>query len=58
MEGLEAWGFESRDVARAYSLLTELRRYPSALRSYWDVWFDTPPKHGGPKIVIGKDPAN
>lgn len=57
-EGIEAWGFEARDVARAYSLLTELRRYPSALRAYWDVWFDTPPRHGGPKIVIGKDRPN
>ena len=57
-EGIEAWGFEARDVTRAYSLLTELRRYPSALRAYWDVWFDTPPRHGGPRIVIGKDPAN
>lgn len=37
---IEAWGFEARDVARAYSLLTELRRYPSALRAYIDVWAD------------------
>lgn len=57
-EGLEAWGFESRDVSRAYSILTELRRYPSALRAYWDVWFDTPAKHGGKRIVIGQDPPN
>ncbi|MBS0412715.1 MAG: YdcF family protein, partial [Proteobacteria bacterium] len=51
--GQEAWGFEARDVARAYSLLTELRRYPSALRAYWDVWVETPPRHGGRPIVIG-----
>lgn len=38
--GIEAWGFEARDVARAYSILTELRRYPSALRAYYDVWAD------------------
>lgn len=56
--GQEAWGFEARDVARAYSLLTELRRYPSALRAYWDVWVETPPRHGGRPIVIGVDPAN
>lgn len=37
---IEAWGFEARDVARAYSILTELRRYPSALRAYVDVWAD------------------
>ena len=36
--GVEAWGLEARDVDRAYSIVTELRRYPSALRAYWDVW--------------------
>ncbi|TAJ96388.1 MAG: hypothetical protein EPO10_10205 [Reyranella sp.] len=57
-QGIEAWGFEAQDVKRAYSLVTELRRYPSALRAYFDVWFDTPPKYTGPSIVIGKDPPN
>lgn len=56
--GGEAWGFEARDVARAYSLLTELRRYPSALRAYWDVWVGTPPRHAGAPIAVGVDPAN
>lgn len=37
---IEAWGFEARDVARAHSILTELRRYPSALRAYVDIWAD------------------
>src|SRR5690349_4704090 len=32
-EGIDAWGLEARDVDRAYSILTELRRYPSALRA-------------------------
>lgn len=57
-QGIEAWGFEARDVARAYSIVTILRRYPSALRAYFDVWFDTPPKYAGPRIVIGRDPPN
>jgi SanA protein len=57
-EGLEAWGLEARDVQRAYSILTELRRYPSALRAYYDVWFGTPPRHAGPAIAIGTDPPN
>ena len=56
--GIEAWGFEARDVVRAYSLLTELRRYPSALRAYFDVWFDTAPRHAGKPIAIGVDPPN
>ena len=57
-QGIEAWGFEAQDVVRAYSIVTILRRYPSALRAYFDVWFDTPPKYTGPHIVIGKDPPN
>ncbi|MBS0223884.1 MAG: YdcF family protein [Proteobacteria bacterium] len=55
-EGIEAWGFGARDVDRPYSMFTTLRRYPSALRAYYDVWFDTPPRHGGKPIVIGADP--
>jgi SanA protein len=56
--GLDACGFEARDVDRPYSVFTTLRRYPSALRAYWDVWFDTPPRHTGPSIAIGVDPPN
>jgi SanA protein len=56
--GMEAWGYEARDVMRAYSVLTELRRYPSALRAYFDVWFDTAPRHAGKPIAIGTDPPN
>ncbi len=36
--GLEAWGFEARDVEAPYSIFTELRRYPSALRACLDAW--------------------
>ena len=57
-EGVEAWGFAARDVVRAYSIFTELRRYPSALRAYYDVWVETPPRHAGPAIAIGVDPPN
>jgi SanA protein len=57
-EGIEAWGFAARDVKRAYSIFTELRRYPSALRAWYDVWVDTPPRHAGPTIAVGVDPPN
>ncbi len=57
-EGVEAWGFAARDVKRAYSIFTELRRYPSALRAWYDVWLETPPRRAGPGIVIGTDPPN
>ncbi len=54
--GIDAFGFEARDVDRAYSIFTELRRYPSALRAYWDVWFEGMPVHAGASVAIGKDP--
>jgi SanA protein len=57
-EGIEAWGLAARDVAQAYSIFTELRRYPSALRAYYDVWLETPPSQAGPPIAIGIDPPN
>ena len=56
--GIEAWGLEARDVDTAYSIFTELRRYPSALRAWYDVWVETPPRHAGPAIAIGVDPPN
>ena len=57
-EGMEAWGFEARDVEKPYSVFTELRRYPSALRAYYDVWAGTPPRHAGKPVAIGVDPPN
>ncbi|CAN5219337.1 ElyC/SanA/YdcF family protein [soil metagenome] len=57
-EDIETWGLAARDVDRAYSIFTELRRYPSAVRAFLDVWFDTPPRHAGPAIAIGVDPPN
>jgi SanA protein len=57
-DGIDAWGLEARDVDRAYSIFTELRRYPSALRAYWDVWFAAPPDPSGAPVRIGVDSAN
>lgn len=54
--GIEAWGFEARDVDSPYSIFTELRRFPSALRAYYDVWADPPARDGGPPVRIGIDP--
>jgi SanA protein len=54
--GLDAWGFEARDVDRPYSVFTELRRYPSALRAYYDIWMGTPPRESGKPVAIGADP--
>jgi SanA protein len=54
--GIEAWGFEARDVDSPYSIFTELRRFPSALRAYFDVWTDAPARDSGPPVRIGVDP--
>lgn len=56
--GMEAWGFEARDVEQPYSIFTELRRYPSALRAYLDVWTDTPSRMGQPPVRVGVDPPS
>jgi SanA protein len=55
-EGIDAWGFEAQDV-RAFSIFTELRRYPSALRAYWEVWTGLPPATGK-SVAIGVDPPS
>jgi SanA protein len=54
-EGLLAAGLAARDVDTPYSIFTELRRYPSALRAYYDVWTDAKAP-AGRKVIIGADP--
>jgi SanA protein len=56
--GIEAWGLEARDVDSPYSVFTELRRFPSALRAYYDVWTDAKARDGGRKVAIGVDPPS
>ncbi len=57
-DGIEAWGLAARDVAHAYSIFTELRRYPSALRALYDVGLAPAPRPAGPAIAICIDPPN
>jgi SanA protein len=54
--GIEAWGLEARDVDAPYSLYTALRRYPSALRAFFDVWTEAPLPPVAPTVRIGTDP--
>lgn len=56
--GIEAWGFEARDVDSPYSIFTELRRFPSALRAYFDVWTNAPARDSAPPVKIGVDPPS
>lgn len=53
--GMAAWGFEARDVEAPYSIFTELRRYPSALRAYFDVWTGATAREKGPPVRVGVD---
>ena len=55
-EGIDARGFEARDVDQPYSIFTELRRYPSAMRAYWDVWNGMRAEEVGRPVRIGVDP--
>lgn len=55
--GIEAWGFEARDVDTPYSVFTKMRRYPSALRAWVDVWTGASARASGAPVKIGVDPA-
>jgi len=55
-EGIQAWGYDARDVDQPYSIITPLRRYPSALMAYADTYLKRPSSEGGAPVVIGVDP--
>ena len=57
-EGIRAWGYDARDVDQPYSIVTPLRRYPSALMAYLDVFLNRPASEGGAPVAIGVDPPN
>lgn len=57
-EGMQAWGFNARDVDTPHSVFTELRRYPSALMAYLDVWTGAAARDSGKPVAIGVDPPN
>lgn len=56
--GMAAWGYEARDVDAPYSIFTELRRYPSALRAYLDVWQGRSDRAEGAPVKVGIDPPS
>jgi SanA protein len=57
-EGIHAWGFDARDVDQPYSIVTPMRRYPSALMAYVDLYLKRPASEGGTPVAIGVDPPN
>jgi SanA protein len=56
--GIHAWGYDARDVDQPYSIVTPLRRYPSALMAYVDMCLKRPASEGGTPVVIGVDPPS
>jgi len=57
-EGIHAWGYDARDVDQPYSIVTSLRRYPSALMAYVDMYLKRPASEGGAPVAIGVDPPS
>jgi len=56
--GIPAWGFDARDVDQPYSVVTPMRRYPSAVMAYIDMYLNRPASEGGKPIAIGVDPPS
>ncbi len=54
--GIEAYGFNARNVPFALAPHVRLRRYLSAARAIYDVLAGSTPQHDGPRIEIGSAP--
>lgn len=52
--GIDAAGYNARDVASVGGLRTRLREHLAKLKTVLDVWVPrTPPKHLGPPVLLG-----
>jgi SanA protein len=56
--GIEAYGFDARDVPFDAAPQVWLRQYLSAVRAVYDVLVGSTPEHEGPRIEIGSAPPN
>jgi SanA protein len=52
--GIEAIGYNAKDVMGAYGLKTQLREYLARAKASLDVFFNVEPKFLGEKITIGQ----
>jgi len=50
--GIEAFGYNAKDVNKYAGLKTNLREYLAKAKAYLDIWFNVEPKFGGEKIKI------
>ncbi|HJQ55904.1 MAG TPA: ElyC/SanA/YdcF family protein [Vineibacter sp.] len=56
--GIEAVGFDARDVPFEAAPQVHLRQYLSAARAVYDVLVEVPPRYGEPRVEIGRAPPN
>lgn len=51
-KGIEAYGYNAKDVNKKAGLKTNLREYLARVKVFWDLFFGVDPKFGGPKVII------
>lgn len=50
--GIDAYGYNARDVSVSWGLKTRLREYGARLKMFWDLAVGTTPKHGGEPVKL------
>jgi SanA protein len=50
--GMEAFGYNAKDVNKYAGFKTNMREYLAKAKAYWDLIFGVEPKFGGDKILI------
>ncbi|MCS3867156.1 SanA protein [Chryseobacterium ginsenosidimutans] len=50
--GMEAFGYNAKDVNKYAGFKTNMREYLAKAKAYWDLIFGIEPKFGGDKILI------
>ena len=51
-KGIEAYGYNARDVNKKGGFKTNVREYFARVKVFWDLFFGVEPKFGGSKVVI------
>ena len=51
-KGIEAYGYNAKDVNKKAGFKTSLREYFARVKVFWDLFFGVDPKFSGSKVVI------
>ena len=51
-KGIEAYGYNAKDVGKTAGSKTNLREYFARVKVFWDLFFGVDPKFGGSKVII------